>query len=81
MLATSTALREREKEKMQAENMKRQQAYVGRSNKELRKEEILKKRIETTKTKNKTLAKELPKKKLTPILIKTNSNFHLQKRS
>lgn len=62
-------------------NMKRQQAYIGRSNKELRKEEILKKRIETTKTKNKTLIKELPKKKLIPLLTKTSSNFHLQKRS
>lgn len=62
-------------------NMKRQQAYIGRSNKELRKEEILKKRIETTKTKNKTLTKELPKKKLIPLLVKTSSNFHFQKRS
>jgi hypothetical protein len=62
-------------------NQRRQQAYIGRSNKELRKEEVLKKRIETTKTKNKTLIKELPKKKLTPILVKTNSNFIFQKRS
>lgn len=62
-------------------NMKRQQAYIGRSNKELRKEEVLKKRIETTKTKNKTLTKELPKKKLIPLLLKTASNFHFQKRS
>lgn len=62
-------------------SMKRQQTYIGRSNKELRKEEVLKKRIETTKTKNKTLTKELPKKKLIPLLVKTTSNFHFQKRS
>jgi hypothetical protein len=62
-----------------AGNLRRQQAYLGRSNKELRKEDILKKRIESTKTKNKTLVKEIPKKKLTPILIKTNSNFHLKR--
>jgi hypothetical protein len=62
-------------------HQRRQQAYLGRSNKELRKEDILKKRIESTKAKNKTVLKEIPKKKLTPILLKTNSNYHLQKRN
>lgn len=66
---------------MSAGNTKRQQTYIGRSNKELRKEEVLKKRTETTKTKNKPLIKEIPKKRLTPLLTKTGSNFHLQKRS
>jgi hypothetical protein len=63
-----------------AGSFRRQQAYLGRSNKELRKEDVLKKRIDSTKAKNKTVFKEVPKKKLTPLLLKTNSNYHLQKR-
>jgi hypothetical protein len=64
-----------------AGNLRRQQAYLGRSNKELRKEDILKKRIDSTKAANKAVLKEVPKKKLTPILIKANSDYHLQKRN
>ena len=65
---------------MAAGSFRKQQACLGRSNKELRKEDILKKRIDSTKAKNKTVLKEVPKKKLTPLLLKANSNYHLQKR-
>lgn len=78
---SSGLLREHEKERAALSNLRRQQAYLGRSNKELRKEDLLKKRIDSTKTKNKTLLKEVPKKKLTPLLLKTNSNFHLTRRA
>lgn len=50
-----------------------------RSSKEFKKEEVLKKRIETTKSKTKILIKDIPKKKVAPVLVKTSNHFNFRK--
>jgi hypothetical protein len=42
---------------------------------------VLKKRIETTKSKTKMLIKDVPKKKVAPVLVKTTSNLNFRKNS
>ena len=59
----------------------RKQNQIRRSSKEIKKEDVLKKRIETTKSKTKMVIKDIPKKKVTPVLVKTSSNFNFRKNS
>lgn len=54
---------------------------IRRSSKEMKKGDVLKKKIEATKSKTKMLIKEMPKKKLGPVLVKTSSNFYFRKHS
>jgi hypothetical protein len=74
-------LKEKEKERMGQVAMKKQLVQVRRSSKELKKEDVLKKRIETTKSKTKMLIKDVPKKKVAPVLVKTTSNLNFHKHS
>lgn len=60
---------------MNAVSNRRQQHNMRRSSKEIKKEDMLKKRIETTKSKTKMAIKEIQKKKLAPVLVKTTSNL------
>ena len=59
----------------------RKQNQIRRSSKEIKKEDVLKKRIETTKSKTKMVIKDIPKKKVAPVLVKTSSNFNFRKNS
>ena len=59
----------------------RKQNQLRRSSKEIKKEDVLKKRIETTKSKTKMVIKDLPKKKVAPVLVKTSSNLNFRKNS
>jgi hypothetical protein len=74
-------LKEKERERMGQVAARKQQAQVRRSSKELKKEDVLKKRIETTKSKTKMLIKDVPKKKNAPVLLKTASNLNFRKNS
>jgi hypothetical protein len=62
-------------------SLRKQANQNRRSSKEIKKEDVLKKRIETTKSKTKMLIKELPKKKIAPVLVKTTSNLNFRKNS
>ena len=46
--------------------------------KEIKKEEVLRKRVDSTKGKTKMLIKEVPKRK-TPLMLKSNSNINISK--
>ncbi len=76
----SRLLKEREKEKALVLNV-RKQNQNRRSSKQMKKEDILKKKIETAKSKTKILIKQVPKKKVGPVLVKTCSNFNFRKNS
>ena len=79
-MEASRAMREKEKERIVVLNVRKQNAN-RRASKELKKDEILKKRIDHTRSKPKVMIKDVPKKKVAPVLVKTTSNFHLKKHS
>ena len=76
----SKVLKEKEKEKALVLCVKKQN-QIRRSSKEIKKEDVLKKRIETTKSKTKMVIKDIPKKKVAPVLVKTSSNLNFRKNS
>lgn len=80
ILEQSKVLKEKEKERAAVLNI-RKHNQNRRSSKEIKKEDVLKKRIETTKSKTKMLIKEMPKKKVAPVLVKTVSNLNFRKHS
>lgn len=81
IMERSKQLKDKEKEKMNFLSLRKQANQNRRSSKEIKKEDVLKKRIETTKSKTKMLIKELPKKKVAPVLVKTTSNLNFRKNS
>lgn len=80
ILSSNLILREKQKKKeVNAGLLKNQQKGHLKSNKELKKDDMFKKRIETTKTKNKMQLRDVAKRKLTPLFVKTSSSYNFNK--
>ena len=76
-------MREHERERLAELNYKKQQeSQARRPIKDLRKEEVVRTRMETSmRGKNKILIKEVPKRRMTPMMVKASSNTHLPRHS